>query len=216
MTRLGSYERNCYSTQTLLPCSDTCTNKRVSKIPQISCTTLINFHFNYMTIGDAISRQPPSTNPKQKKNNSSPRALPIVTPYFTEIWAAHYPLLTSPIPKSCSTMQTREIAYVWLPWLRIPMLLNPNAPHIYIVTSATSSKSQKARNLFHHKFDDIHFSYMTIDDAVSKQNSEYSKQKQDLTIYIPDRHTMLHRTKSCSSSFPPLFYLPHYSHSQLL
>lgn len=151
-----------------------------------------------------------------KKNNSSPRALPIVTPYFTEIWAAHYPLLTSPIPKSCSTMQTREIAYVWLPWLRIPMLLNPNAPHIYIVTSATSSKSQKARNLFHHKFDDIHFSYMTIDDAVSKQNSEYSKQKQVLTIYIPDRHTMLHRTKSCSSSFPPLFYLPHYSHSQLL
>lgn len=64
----------------------------------------------YMTIGDAISRQPPSTHQKQKTipHHVHSRLLhPTSQKYELLIILFSSTFLTTPIPKSSSTIETR-------------------------------------------------------------------------------------------------------------
>lgn len=135
-------------------CSDLCNNQRVSESSKIYSTTIIMIFTSVMWL--SMTPYPNKTTSIQNKNKSSPYTFPIVTPCFTEIRAARHPFLlsstslTTPTPNSSSTMQTREVAYVWVIWLQISKLVNPNVPHrSYAVTPTTTDESRKFKNLFH-------------------------------------------------------------------
>lgn len=89
---------------------------------------------------------------RNNKNNFSPCALPIVTPsYFTEIWAASLsssllPSSQLPFPNPLGPCQPGRYCSLCVTGMAThPMLLNPNAPQIYVVTSPTTTSLRKLK-----------------------------------------------------------------------